>query len=53
MSALAPEDVHDLADAFERELGIPGLTVPDPPVQALDLRDDRRLGLDPAPFVGR
>ena len=32
MTALALEDMHDLADPLERELSILGLTVPDPPV---------------------
>src|SRR3984893_17398548 len=53
MTALAPEDMHDLADPVERELSILCLTVPDPPVQALDLRDDRCLRLDPTRLVGR
>src|SRR5260370_4269072 len=53
MTALAPEDMHGLADPVERELSILGLTVPDPPVQALDLRDDRCLRLDPTRLVGR
>src|SRR5271165_562362 len=52
MTALALEDMHSLADALERELGIPGLAVPDPPVQSLDLRDDHRLCLDPTRLVG-
>src|SRR5260370_19419251 len=53
MTALALEDMHGLADPLERELSILGLTVPDPPVQALDLRDDRRLRLGPTRRVGR
>src|SRR5271165_3983518 len=52
MTALALEDMHSLADALECELGIPGLAVPDPSVQSLDLRDDRRLCLDPTRLVG-
>src|SRR5208337_4017053 len=32
--------------------GIPGLAVPDPPVQSLDLGDDRRLCLNPIWLVG-
>ena len=32
MTVLALEEVHALADARERQLGIPGLAVPDPPV---------------------
>src|SRR5271166_4758545 len=52
MTALALEDMHDLADALECTSGIPGLAVPDPPVQSLDLGDDRRLCLDPTGLVG-
>src|SRR5713101_2423008 len=52
MTTLAPEDVQDLADPLERELGISGLAVPDPPMQALDLRDDCCLRLNPTRFVG-
>src|SRR5271166_5847358 len=51
MTALALEDMHDLADALECTSGIPGLAVPDPPVQSLDLGDDRRLCLDPTWLV--
>src|SRR5208283_5349065 len=43
MTALTLEDMHDLADALECAPCIPGLAVPDPPVQSLDLLDDRRL----------
>ena len=35
------------------DLGILGLVVPDPPVQALDFRDDYRLGVLPLRRVGR
>src|SRR5208282_2480204 len=52
MTALALEDMHDLADALECAPGIPGLAVPDPPVQSLDLGDDRRLCLNPIRLVG-
>lgn len=43
LSALALEHMHDLADAVESDPSVLGLTVPDPPVQPFDLRDDRRL----------
>src|SRR5208283_2344421 len=52
MTALGLEDMHDLADALECAPGIPGLAVPDPPVQSLDLRDDSHLCLDPTRLVG-
>ena len=39
------EDRHDLADALESYLRILGLAVPDPPVQAVDFRDDHRPGV--------
>src|SRR3954452_2928821 len=43
----ALEDRHDGADALEGDLGILGLAVPDPPVRAVNLRDDHRLGVLP------
>jgi hypothetical protein len=52
MTPLAPEDVHDLAEPLEREQGISGLAVPDPPMQALDLRDDGCLRRNPTWLVG-
>src|SRR5271165_5133681 len=52
VTAIALEDMHSLADALECEPGIPGLAVPDPPMQSLNLRDDRRLCLDPTRGVG-
>ena len=45
--------LHDPADPLHAALGIRSLAVPDPPVQALDLCDDRCLRLDPTRFVGR
>ena len=53
MTALALEDMHDLAGPLETDLGVLGLIVPDPPVQPLDLRDDHRLRLDPSRLVSR
>ena len=47
------EGPHDLADALKSDLGIRGLAVPDPPVQAVDLRDDQRLGSLPLRRVNR
>src|SRR3954451_20311312 len=40
---LAPEVVHDGADAIEADPRIPGLAVPQSPAQALDLPGDDRL----------
>src|SRR5215217_9109958 len=42
-AGLATEVVQDRADAIEADLCILGLAVPQPPAQALDLRDDHRL----------
>jgi hypothetical protein len=53
MTALALEDMHNLADPLERDPGVLRLAIPDPPVQALDLRDDRRLSLGPPRLVDR
>jgi len=44
---------HDGADALEGDLSILGLAVPDPPVQAIDFRDDRGPGVLPLRGVGR
>src|SRR3712207_2223528 len=52
-AVLALEDGHHLADPLDREPGVLGLAVPDPPAQALDLLDDHRLRLQPTWFVGR
>ena len=41
------------ADALEGDLGILGLAVPDPPVQAVDFRDDHRPGVLPLRGVDR
>jgi len=53
MVAFSIEGMRDLADASDATLGILCLAVPDAPAQALDLRDDHRLRLHPAWFVGR
>ena len=50
---LAPEVMHDGADAVEADPGILGLAVPQPPAQALDLRDDQRLRRGALRTVGR
>jgi hypothetical protein len=47
------KDMHDLSDPIESDAGALGLSVPDPPVQALDLIDDRCFRLDPSRLVGR
>jgi integration host factor subunit alpha len=44
--------MHDLADTLECAPSIPGLAIPDPPVQAFDFRDDHRLCI-PTRRVGR
>ena len=51
MAAFAREDMHDLADPLERELGVPGPAVPNSPLQALDLCDDHCLGSGPTRLV--
>src|SRR4051812_13439515 len=50
---LAPEVVHDGADAIEADPGVPGLAVPQSPAQALDLLGDRRLRRGAFRTVGR
>src|ERR1700752_2461832 len=52
MTDITLVEMHDLADAIERLLGLFGLAVPDAPVQPLDLCDDRDLGLLASRFVG-
>jgi hypothetical protein len=52
-AAVALEGRHDLADALEGDLGILGLAVPDPPVQAVNFRDDHCLGVLPLRGVDR
>src|SRR4051812_38065822 len=53
MAVLVFEDMHDLADPLDRDLGVFGLAVPDPPVQTLNLSNDHRLRLHPTRLVGR
>ncbi len=52
MAVLALEDMHDLADPLDREPGIFGLAVPDPPVQVLNLCDYHRWLLSGSGVVG-
>ena len=47
------EDRHDLADALDGDPGILGLAVPDPPVQAVDFREDHGPGVLPLRSLGR
>src|ERR1700745_1778744 len=53
MTAFTLEDMHDLADPLETELRILGFAIPDSPMQAFDLRDDRCLRSHPTRLVGR
>jgi hypothetical protein len=53
VTAFTLEDVQDFADPLDREPGILGLAVPDPPVQSVDLLDNEGLRLRPARLVGR
>ena len=50
---IAPEVVHDGADAIEADPRVPGLAVPQSPAQALDLPDDDRLRRRALRTVGR
>jgi hypothetical protein len=52
VAAFTLEDVHDLADPLDREPGIFGLAVPDPPVQPLDLLDDQLVAGYPVVVFG-
>ena len=47
------EGRHDGADALDCDLGILGPAVPDPPVQAVDFRDDYSLCFDLLQSLGR
>ena len=47
------EDRHDVSDALKGDLRVLGLAVSDPPVQAVDLRDDHRPGVLPLRRVDR
>jgi hypothetical protein len=51
MAVFALEDMHDLADPVDAEAGILGLAVPNAPAQALDLLDDRCLGMLSATMI--
>src|SRR4051794_23471885 len=42
-AGLVPEVMHDRADPVDADPGVLGLTVPQPPAQALGLLDDHRL----------
>jgi hypothetical protein len=50
---LAPEMMHDGMDAIEADLCIVGLAVPQSPVQAVRLLDDRRLRRRALRVIGR
>jgi hypothetical protein len=45
--------VHDRVEAIDADLRVLGLAVPQPPAQALDLRDDHRLRSRPLGAVAR
>src|SRR5271166_89901 len=53
VAAFSFVDMHDLADAVDAAFGVPGLAVPNPPAQPLDLLDDHRFRLHPTRVVGR
>jgi hypothetical protein len=48
-----PEPSVPLTNALKGDLGVLGLAVPNPPMQAFDLRDDHRLGVLLLRGVGR
>src|SRR5271166_5961721 len=53
VAAFSFVDMHDLTDAVDAAFGVPGLAVPNPPAQPLDLLDDHRFRLHPTRVVGR
>jgi hypothetical protein len=53
MPALTFENMHDLPDPRDGDLGVFCLAVPDPPAQPFDLLDNEGLRLHPARRVGR